>query len=70
MTTGGNNKGLRNFDLTVDEIKILRSINQLQSTLDNLQATDPRSPRVEFLQREISALEEKLEDIRDNTLIR
>jgi uncharacterized membrane protein YjjP (DUF1212 family) len=61
---------LRNFDLTVDEIKIVRMIDDLVAGLEKLQFNDPLSPRAEFFRKEIDKLEEKLDQIRDNTLIR
>ena len=61
---------LRNFDLTVEEIKIVRMIDELIAGLQKLEFDDPLSPRAEFFRKEIDKLEEKLEEIRDNTLIR
>jgi len=61
---------LRNFDLTVEEIKVVRMIKELIKNLEKLRFDDPLSPRAEFFRNEIDALEEKLEEIRDNTLIR
>ena len=61
---------LRNFDLTVEEIKIMRMIKGLIEGLDKLQFNNPLSPRAEYFRQEIDKLEEKLEEIRDNTLIR
>ena len=64
------NDKLRNFDLTVDEIKIVRMIDNLIENLEKLTFDDPLSPRAEFFRQEIDKLEEKLDQIRDNTLIR
>jgi len=64
------NDNLRNFDLTVDEIKIVRMIDELITNLERLTFNDPLSPRAEFFRQEIDKLEEKLDQIRDNTLIR
>jgi len=61
---------LKNFDLTVEEIKIVRMIDDLITGLEKLQFKDPLSPRAEFFRREIDKLEDTLEQIRDNTLIR
>ncbi len=61
---------LRNFDLTVEEIKIVRMIKDLIKNLERLSFDDPHSPRAEFFRKEIDTLEEKLEEIRENTLIR
>ena len=61
---------LRNFDLTVDEIKIVKMMGELVEGLEKLTFDDPLSPRAEFFRSEIDRLESKLEQIRDNTLIR
>ena len=61
---------LRNFHLTVDEIKVMKVIKELTNALENIQFTDPQSPRVEFYRAEIEKLEDKLEEIRENTLIK
>jgi hypothetical protein len=61
---------LRNFKLSVDEIKIVRMMGKLIEGLEKLTFDDPRSPRAEFFRNEIDKLEEKLEEIRDQTLIR
>ncbi len=61
---------LRNFDLSVEEIKIVRMMKELIEGLEKLTFDDPLSPRAEFFRKEIDRLEEKLEEIRDNTLIR
>lgn len=64
------NSNLRNFDLTVDEIKIVKMMKELVNNLEKLEFNDPLSPRAEFFRSEIDKLEDKLEQIRDNTLIR
>jgi hypothetical protein len=61
---------LRNFDLTVEEIKIVRMIKELIENLEKLSFDDPHSSRAEFFRREIDKLEGKLEEVRENTLIR
>jgi hypothetical protein len=61
---------LRNFDLTVDEIKIMRMMNELIVRLEKLEFNDPLSPRAEFFRIEIDKFERKLDEVRDNTLIR
>ncbi len=63
-------ENLRNFNLTVEEIKVVRMIKELVEGLDKLDFDDPLSPRAEFFHSEVEKLEEKLEEIRDNTLIR
>jgi hypothetical protein len=61
---------LRNFDLSVDEIKLVRMMNELSGGLEKLVIKDPLSPRADFFRSEIDKLEEKLEDLRDQTLIK
>jgi hypothetical protein len=61
---------LRNFNLTVEEIKIVRMMKELVEGLEKLAFDDPLSPRAEFFRKEIDKLEDKLEEIRDHTLIR
>ena len=61
---------LRNFDLTVEEIKIVRMIKELIEGLEKLEFKDPLSPRADFFRLEINKLGEKLDEVRDNTLIR
>ncbi len=61
---------LKNFNLTVDEIKLVRMIDELADGLERLEFNDPLSPRAEFFRQEIEKLEERLEQIRENTLIR
>ena len=61
---------LRNFKLTVEEIRMVRMMKELVEGLEKLEFDDPLSPRAEFFRKEINTLEEKLEEIRDNTLIR
>ncbi len=61
---------LKNFNLTVDEIKLVRMIDELVEGLERLEFNDPLSPRAEFFRHEIQKLEERLEQIRENTLIR
>lgn len=61
---------LRNFNLSVEEIKIVRMMNELVEGLEKLVFDDPLSPRADFFRKEIDKLEEKLEEIRDHTLIR
>jgi len=61
---------LRNFNLTVEEIKIVKMMKELAKGLEKLTFDDPLSLRAEFFRKEIDALEDKLEEIRDHTLIR
>jgi hypothetical protein len=61
---------LRNYDLTVEEIKIVKMVKELIKNLEKLSFDDPHPPRAEFFRKEIERLEEKLEEIRENTLIR
>jgi len=61
---------LKNFDLTVEEIKTVKTIEELIVGLEKLQVNDQSSARVEFFRGEIDKLKFKLEQIRENTLIR
>ena len=45
-------------------------IKELIKNLERLSFDDPHSPRAEFFRKEIDTLEEKLEEIRGNTLNR
>ena len=61
---------LRNFDLSVEEIKLIRMMTDLSNGLEKVHFNDPGSPRTEFFREQIEKLEMKLEQIRENTLIR
>ena len=60
---------LRNFDLTVDEIRLSRTINNMMSMVENIERMEPTSPRVRIIRNDIRRLQQKLEQLRDNTLI-
>ena len=64
---GGN---LRNFDLTVDEIKVMRTIENMTTMVQNIERMEPDSPRVKIIRANIRNLQERLDELRDNTLIR
>ena len=64
---GGN---LRNFDLSVEEIKIMRAIEDLSRALNDLEASNSPIERLDYFRDQILLLEEKLDEIRDHTLIR
>ncbi|MDH3636040.1 MAG: hypothetical protein OES20_15165 [Gammaproteobacteria bacterium] len=61
---------LRNFDLTVEEIRILKAIKDLTLSLENIERKDNRPERLEYFRCAIRQLEDKLEEVRENTLIR
>ena len=61
---------LRNFDLTVEEIRTIKAIKDINQSLDDITDKSSESARVDFFRNEISRLEKELEDIRDNTLIK
>lgn len=61
---------LRNFDLTVEEIRILKAIKDLTRSLENIERKDNRPERLEYFRCAIRQLEDKLEEVRENTLIR
>jgi len=65
----GNHR-LRNYDLTVDEIRLMRSIDEMTKSIDKIKQLDPQSSRAKIVLKEIGKLEEKLEELRDNTLIK
>lgn len=61
---------LRNFDLSVDEIRLVKTINEMTNSVKKIEQMDPNSSRAKFIRLEIKKLEDQLEDLRDNTLIR
>jgi uncharacterized protein Yka (UPF0111/DUF47 family) len=61
---------LRNFDLSVDEIRLVKTINEMTSSVKKIEQQDPNSSRAKFIRIEIKKLEDQLDDLRDNTLIR
>ncbi len=63
-------KNLRNFRLSVEEIKITRAIGELTQSLKNMESEQTQPERAEIFRNKIRTLEEELEEIRDNTLIR
>jgi hypothetical protein len=63
-------ENLRNFDLTVDEIRLQRTIDSMTNMVRHIEDIDPYSARIKSIRSSISALNEKLEELRDNTLIR
>ena len=64
------NVKLRNFDLSVEEIRIMRAIKEMTDALERISENDPDPARLDFYGYEIKKLEEQLDDIRENTLIR
>ena len=52
---------LRNFDLTVEEIKIVKMMEALIDGLERLQFNDPLSPRAEFFRCMLSDSRESLD---------
>lgn len=61
---------LRNFDLTVEEIKLLKAIEGMTQALEDIERKNIEPERLEFFRSTIIKLEEKLEEVRENTLIR
>jgi len=61
---------LRNFDLTVEEIRIVRAIQEMTDAFERISENSPDPARLDFYAHEIKKLEEQLDDIRENTLIR
>ena len=64
------NVKLRNFDLTVEEIRIMRAIKEMTDAFERISENNPDPARLDFYGYEIKKLEEQLDDIRENTLIR
>ena len=61
---------LRNFDLSVDEIKILKAIRDMTQALEDVKTRNSYPERLEFFRSEIRQLEDRLEEVRENTLLR
>ena len=61
---------LRNFDLSVEEIRITRAIKEMTDAFERISENNPDPARLDFYSYEIKKLEEQLDDIRENTLIR
>ena len=61
---------LRNFDLSVEEIRIMRAIKEMTEAFERISENNPDPARLDFYGYEIKKLEEQLDDIRENTLIR
>jgi uncharacterized protein Yka (UPF0111/DUF47 family) len=61
---------LRNFDLSVEEIRIVRAIKEMTDAFERISENNPDPARLDFYGYEIKKLEEQLDDIRENTLIR
>ena len=61
---------LRNFDLSVEEIMIIKAIKKMTQLLEDIELTDTQPERLNFFRNEIKKLEYELEEVRENTLIR
>jgi hypothetical protein len=61
---------LRNFDLSVEEIMIIKAIKKMTQLLEDIELTDTQPERLNFFRNEIKKLEYDLEEVRENTLIR
>ncbi len=61
---------LRNFDLSVEEIRIMRALKEMTDAFERISANGPDPARLDFYSYEIKKLEEQLDDIREHTLIR
>ena len=61
---------LRNFDLSVEEIRITRAIKEMTEAFERISENNPDPARLDFYSYEIKKLEEQLGDIREHTLIR
>ena len=56
----------KNFNLAVDEIKLLRSIGDLNHTLEKIDSVEPWSERLDIIRSEIARLTKQLEALRKN----
>ena len=61
---------LRNFDLTVEEIRITRAIQEMTEAFERISQNNPDPARLDFYSDQIHKLEEQQDDIREHTLIR
>ena len=61
---------LRNFDLSVEEIRIVKAIKEMSAAFQKISENNPDPSRLDFYGHEIRKLEEQLDEIRENTLIR
>lgn len=61
---------LRNFDLSVEEIRVLKAIRDMTQALEDVKRKNAYPERLEFFRCEIRQLEDRLEEIRENTLLR
>lgn len=65
----GNEK-LRNFDLSVEEIRVLKAIKDMTHALEDIKLKNTYPERLDFFRSEIRQLEDQLEEIRENTLLK
>jgi len=63
-------RGLKNFGLTVEEIKLIKALKEMSQSLEYIEYKNIQPERQAFFRSEIRMMENQLEDIRDNTLIR
>lgn len=63
-------RGLRNFGLSVEEIKLIKALKEMTQSLEYIEHKNIQPERQAFFRSEIRMLENQLEEIRDNTLIR
>jgi len=61
---------LRNFGLSVEEIKLIKILKEMTQSLEYIEHINIQPERQAFFRNEIRMLENQLEEIRDNTLIR
>ncbi len=61
---------LRNFDLSVEEIRVLKAIRDMTRALEDVASKNIYPERLDFFRSEIRQLEDQLEEIRENTLLR
>ncbi len=61
---------LRNFDLTVEEIRVIKAIETMNKSLEDAERRKIDPARIRYFRAELEKLKEKLDEIRENTLIR
>ena len=59
------NQLLNNFNLAIDEIKLVLRINKLNDQVYQIELSEGRTDRLVFLRKEVNVLEVQLNYIRD-----
>ena len=56
--------------MSVDEIRVVKAIRDMTQALEDIKQKNIYPERLEFFRSEIRQLEDRLEEIRENTLLR